>query len=134
MRNHIEANSVRPLQNFKKVGVQVVYVEILLEPVFQVQGSEFRYHLTHALYPVLEKLGSDNALVTQAAYSTLIAMATACGCGYGHSVLGLPFSNNKTIFLTFFNFCHCISVLVCAMQMSRLRIILIYCKHAVILN
>lgn len=68
----------------EQLNNDVLQVCLLLEGVSvfaQVQGSEFKYHLTHALYPVLEKLGSDNALITQAAYLTLVSMATTCGCG-----------------------------------------------------
>ena len=38
---------------------------------------EFRYHLMHILYPVLEKLGDNCVMVNQTAYLTLLEVATA---------------------------------------------------------
>ena len=45
----------------------------------KVCGSQFEHFLMKVLYPVMAKLGSDNAAVSRSAYETLIKVCQSCG-------------------------------------------------------
>ena len=45
----------------------------------KVCGSQFEHFLMKVLYPVMAKLGSDNAAVSRSAYETLIKICQSCG-------------------------------------------------------
>lgn len=45
----------------------------------KVCGSQFEHYLMKVLYPVMAKLGGDNAAVSRSAYETLIKICQSCG-------------------------------------------------------
>ncbi|KAI8488333.1 TEL2-interacting protein 1 [Branchiostoma belcheri] len=45
----------------------------------EVLGEDFKVFLIQSLYPVLEKLGDDSAIISEAAHATLASVCVSCG-------------------------------------------------------
>ncbi|XP_014675715.1 PREDICTED: TELO2-interacting protein 1 homolog [Priapulus caudatus] len=68
--------------SLKDVNSNILFVCLLLEALqafSQVLEEDFRVLLMTCLYPVMEKVGDDTALVSQTAYLTLVEVASNCG-------------------------------------------------------
>lgn len=70
------------MRTVKEVANNVLFLSLLLDGVKSIAvalGRKFNPLLQIALYPLLQKLGDSNAVISQSAYSTLQTVCQECG-------------------------------------------------------
>lgn len=70
------------VQPFKVLNSNVQLSCLLLEAIgvfSTVTSSHFEQYLMQVLYPIMAKLGNDNAIVSRSAYETLVKICQSCG-------------------------------------------------------
>ena len=70
------------MRTLKEVTNNVIFLSLLLDGIKSIAvalGRKFNPLLQIAMYPLLQKLGDSNAVISQSAYSTLQAVCHACG-------------------------------------------------------
>lgn len=78
-----ETKQVKAL-SFEVLNSNVQLSCLLLEAIgvfSKVSSSKFESHLMQVLYPIMAKLGNDNAAVSRSAYETLVKICQSCGYG-----------------------------------------------------
>lgn len=72
----------RKMRTVKEVTNNVIFLSLLLDGIKSIAvalGKKFNPLLQIAMYPLLQKLGDFNAIISQSAYSTLQAVCHECG-------------------------------------------------------
>ncbi|XP_078616742.1 TELO2-interacting protein 1 homolog [Branchiostoma floridae x Branchiostoma japonicum] len=79
----IPISSPRPHQiSLKTLNSNVLLICLQLEGIAvfsKVLGENFKLLLIQTLYPVLEKLGDESAVISETAHTTLVSMCESCG-------------------------------------------------------
>ncbi|XP_035697320.1 TELO2-interacting protein 1 homolog [Branchiostoma floridae] len=79
----IPITSPRPHQiSLKTLNSNILLICLQLEGIAvfsKVLGENFKLLLIQSLYPVLEKLGDESAVISDTAHSTLVSMCESCG-------------------------------------------------------
>ncbi|XP_078696287.1 TELO2-interacting protein 1 homolog [Branchiostoma floridae x Branchiostoma belcheri] len=70
--------------SYKTLNSNVLLLCLQLEGISvfsKVLGKDFKMFLIQSLYPVLEKLGDNSAIISETAHATLVSVCVSCGYG-----------------------------------------------------
>ncbi|CAH1239329.1 TTI1 [Branchiostoma lanceolatum] len=71
-----------PQTSYKTLNSNILLICLQLEGISifaKVLGEDFKLLLIQSLYPVLEKLGDESAVISETAHTTLVSVCVSCG-------------------------------------------------------
>jgi TELO2-interacting protein 1 len=83
-RTTVDSAPTESSRSIEQLNSNIILICLLLDGIEQcclLLGTDFQLFLMDVLYPILEKIGSENANVSRSALLCIGSIATACGSG-----------------------------------------------------